>query len=994
MTQSLGAIYMSDPVTTFKFEDMRACTKASADLCQVKLQPNPTPGGKNLVSCLWSPSFEILNPDEYKKMWNPDFQEFVSSVPFLTNIGHFKSFCRSRDPIEPAKFDPKDSKKMIAPAKYAVFASKSEAPASNPTSQPAANGISQGIPAACNPQLGSDAAKRMSAKPGQLEVAKYIKSLFPMANHVCHGTDKDGNFYFAFATDTGALDFAIQKNRENIQNNKLPKGIAKEVAESWTPEFERIKKLDPPTIGKDNTDRQLAQVNRNLWITLTVQAVSTGFIVTFFALQYKVSKKMLNQQAELIQGKFGPPIPREQIATDLVEKAAKDLAKDNPLRKYNEIMGRDAEAIRYLERTFGNSKQNVLLVGESGVGKDFIIERAAQLIFLKDPRLLRLGPDIFSKKIFKVNVSEYTGKMGIVGSSGRLFTVLRGIMAEGHAVYVPEFADLLDVGSSGGGPRAGDTKTGESFGSIGKDATGEETSRLTGSTTPRGYRRILSSGLYEDYERRVPPEFVEDMAPEVVKDIIKDKTIPKNELKHGVKIAPEALEIVMADAQRATQIMGRAYIIEQAESIIEKAANIATRERADAVIAEETAKGTDLQNPKNWDAIHKKMRSDADGSPIKVTDEHLKQAILEARIEVIKKEAMRRKIDPNDNDHMPPPAATGEPGAFPMQFTPEGDKGTERITVNPWVKVPDLAHEGVKMVAGDAVAINVRPMIDKAVAAIRDFVSAKPARVVTPEGFTFNVMLNGNEAVAESSAVKSTFAEAKKMVKANSVSSQSFVAGAMPGVGTGVIGLTITEGYQHATGKAMPWYGELGAFIGTGTVASVVESAIKNVPVSGRSLVVSPIAGLPASLIGFAGTAVYGKKILELDDKTNKWFTVIGGSLLVHGGMTATVGGTSAMGMISSGMAAGSVGMVAAGAGVAALYVLAAASALLVGGAIGHWGLDKGLGKVINKDGDKTLAGYWANKVYEDPMNVLWANPLLGVMYSNGKAIYESIAKK
>jgi hypothetical protein len=113
-------------------------------------------------------------------------------------------------------------------------------------------------------------------------------------------------------------------------------------------------------------------------------------------------------------------------------------------------------------------------------------------------------------------------------------------------------------------------------------------------------------------------------------------------------------------------------------------------------------------------------------------------------------------------------------------------------------------------------------------------------------------------------------------------------------------------------------------------------------------------------------------KILGLDDKSNRWFSMIGGSLLMPAAMGAEVGGVSAMSSIEAAMASGSLVSAAprilAASARGGLQGLAVAAAGIAGTLVGHYVVDQMPNvvakKVLKKEGDYTYSGIYASAAY------------------------------
>ncbi len=275
---------------------------------------------------------------------------------------------------------------------------------------------------------------------------------------------------------------------------------------------------------------QDGQNDRDLWgrifqvMGFTVSVLSSAVLSVLFYKQYKLSRKMMDGDSD--KNKL------ENYTSDLVADQRSKLALNR--QKY-EILGRDEEALEFLRRLARPRYANPLLLGESGVGKDKIVERAAQLIALKDKRVPRKFYDGTIKTILIVDPNKFGANINIRGDAAARNAELVRAMKEGKAVYFPELSDFLTSGTSSGG-------NSESLGSALKDAL-TRNSRFAGSTTPKSFQALVKTIPWlVDLARRLPPQVVHDLHVDVLRSIIKNSTVPFYEADYNVTITPEAGE--------------------------------------------------------------------------------------------------------------------------------------------------------------------------------------------------------------------------------------------------------------------------------------------------------------------------------------------------------------------------------------------------------------------------------------------------------------------
>ncbi|MDD2731173.1 MAG: hypothetical protein PHW33_03565, partial [Candidatus Portnoybacteria bacterium] len=239
----------------------------------------------------------------------------------------------------------------------------------------------------------------------------------------------------------------------------------------------------------------------------------------------------------------------ERFSDDFVKMQRDRLSQDILA---NEIRGRDKEAVQLLVELADMDSSNPRLTGASGVGKDKIAERAAQLIALRDPRVPRQFYDGTIKGFWKIDYNKFTAQSGIVGGGGQRLRAIEGKMREGYAVYLSEIADVMTMGSHSGG-------NAESFAAGMKGALTQPYSKFASSTTPASWDAIVRQNpQIGDHERRFPAIEVSDLSVDTLRKIFYDVRIPALQAYHKVKILPDAREaainlalLTMSDQSKA-----------------------------------------------------------------------------------------------------------------------------------------------------------------------------------------------------------------------------------------------------------------------------------------------------------------------------------------------------------------------------------------------------------------------------------------------------------
>lgn len=289
--------------------------------------------------------------------------------------------------------------------------------------------------------------------------------------------------------------------------------------------------------------------------TLNWELALTGFSVLIFVpmvaigwLGHKQSQKLAEIQEKQLNEK---PPELKDFTKDLVEIALKQIA-DGTLKP---IRGRDKEALEFLRAIARNKRGNPLLVGESGVGKDVVVLRAAQMIALGDPRVPKSFLGKNARKLLTVDGVALQSGTKYRGTSADRMKVIKEAMLAGHIPYLSEFADLMAAGSAEG-------SSSEALGAMlkpvidGSQAAGEEGLRLpaiSGSTTPANLRKLLLDPVFRDLYRRTAQIPVKELPMAEVQDVIIHSSIPSilksiaKEYSVQVEFMSDALEAIFDD---------------------------------------------------------------------------------------------------------------------------------------------------------------------------------------------------------------------------------------------------------------------------------------------------------------------------------------------------------------------------------------------------------------------------------------------------------------
>lgn len=236
-----------------------------------------------------------------------------------------------------------------------------------------------------------------------------------------------------------------------------------------------------------------------------------------------------------------------KYAIDLVQKA-KDGALDP-------VIGRDDEMRRIIQVLSRRSKNNPVLIGKPGVGKNAIISGLAQRIAAGDvPSTLK------DKRLLALDLGSLLAGATLRGQfEERIKSIITEVKAAdgGVILFIDEIHTLVGAGGDGASDASQMLKPPLARGEI----------QVLGATTPDEYRNSIEKD--KALERRFQSILVEEMGFEECLRVLRGVK-QKYEVHHGVRVQDPALTAAITFAQRYVQ--GR-QLPDKAIDLIDEAAS-------------------------------------------------------------------------------------------------------------------------------------------------------------------------------------------------------------------------------------------------------------------------------------------------------------------------------------------------------------------------------------------------------------------------------------
>ncbi|MEJ7848291.1 MAG: ATP-dependent Clp protease ATP-binding subunit [Pyrinomonadaceae bacterium] len=233
--------------------------------------------------------------------------------------------------------------------------------------------------------------------------------------------------------------------------------------------------------------------------------------------------------------KASAPLNKENSKTPNLLEFTRDLNEDAASGKLDPLIGRQSEIERLIEILCRRTKNNPVLIGESGVGKTAIVEGLAQRIIDRQvPRFLE------NKRILSLDLS-----LVVAGTKyrGQFEERLKKIMSElkedeNSIVFIDELHTLVGAGSAEGTLDAAN---------ILKPALSRGEIQCIGATTPTEFRKSIEKD--RALERRfqsvkvAPP--TETEALQIIEGIVE-----RYEAFHQIRYSKEALHAAVYQSSR------------------------------------------------------------------------------------------------------------------------------------------------------------------------------------------------------------------------------------------------------------------------------------------------------------------------------------------------------------------------------------------------------------------------------------------------------------
>jgi ATP-dependent Clp protease ATP-binding subunit ClpC len=266
-------------------------------------------------------------------------------------------------------------------------------------------------------------------------------------------------------------------------------------------------------------------------------------------------KELLAKQSYYSRPEKSQPVKNQRKSLKMLLQYGRDLTSLAKEGKLDPLIGRRSEIERIIQILSRRTKNNPILIGESGVGKTAIVEGMAQFICAG-----KIPSNLASKKIFTLDLGALVAGSRYRGDfEERLKKVLGEIKEDGDIIlFIDEVHTLVGAGAAEGAIDAA---------SILKPMLARGEIQAIGATTVSEYRKYVEKD--KALERRFQPIFVNEPSVYETIEILKGLK-DRYETFHSLNITEDA---IVSAAKLSHRYISDRFLPDKAIDLVDEAAS-------------------------------------------------------------------------------------------------------------------------------------------------------------------------------------------------------------------------------------------------------------------------------------------------------------------------------------------------------------------------------------------------------------------------------------
>lgn len=310
----------------------------------------------------------------------------------------------------------------------------------------------------------------------------------------------------------------------------------------------------------------------------------------------------------------------------VLEKYGIDLTEEARSGKLDPVAGRDKEVDRIVHILLRRTKNNPIIIGETGVGKTAIVEGLAQMIVAG-----KIPHDLQDKRIFQLDVASLVAGASHRGEfEERMRAVINEVLGSNNKIilFIDEIHSLMGTGEGEGVSAANIIKPHLARGHF----------QLIGATTTTEYRKNFEKD--KAFERRFQPVLADEPSEENAFEMLKVLR-PKYEKFHHVTIPDEALKECV---KLAKKYIGERYLPDKGVDLLDEASSEVKLQMDAGKRGENQVKKADIEKVVSaWTGIPiTKLTEDESEKLLKLEDRIHQRLVDQEQAVIAVSEAVRR----------------------------------------------------------------------------------------------------------------------------------------------------------------------------------------------------------------------------------------------------------------------------------------------------------------------------------------------------------------